>query len=128
MLSMYHKLVLDNLRIIPDNTLTFTKGVKRMSLPKYTEAQVKALREAKPVTLANAKQFAADWNKSVKSIVSKSVNMGVYEAAERAERKGAKPTKADLVKAIAKATDAESLAGLEKAPAVALSNLLKALP
>ena len=98
-----------------------------MSIPNYTEAQVKALRDASPVTLAVAKQFAADWNKSVKSIVAKSVSMGAYKAAERAERKGAKLTKADLVAAIAKATDAESLAGLEKAPAVALSNLLAAI-
>lgn len=98
-----------------------------MSLPNYTEAQVKALREAKPVTLAVAKQFAADWNKSVKSIVAKSVSMGVYVAAERAERKGAKLTKADLVRSIAKATDSESLAGLEKAPAIALNNLLMAI-
>ena len=102
-------------------------GDKQMSLPNYTEAQVKALRDASPVTLAVAKQFATDWNKSVKSIVAKSVSMGAYKAAERAERKGAKPTKADLVAAIAKATDAESLAGLEKAPAVALSNLLAAI-
>ena len=98
-----------------------------MSLPNYTEAQVKALRDASPVTLAVAKQFATDWNKSVKSIVAKSVSMGAYKAAERAERKGAKPTKSDLVAAIAKATQADSLAGLEKAPAVALSNLLSAI-
>ena len=98
-----------------------------MSLPNYTEAQVKALRDASPVTLAVAKRFAIDWNKSVKSIVAKSVSLGIYAAAERAERKGAKPTKADLVAAIAKATDAESLAGLEKAPAVALNNLLAAI-
>ena len=98
-----------------------------MSLPNYTEAQVKALRDASPVTLAVAKQFATDWNKSVKSIVAKSVSMGAYKPIVRAERKGAKPTKADLVAAIAKATDAESLAGLEKAPAVALSNLLAAI-
>ena len=124
---MYNKLVVDNSGVIPDNTLTFTKGVKQMSLPNYTEAQVKALVKAQPVTLAVAKQFAADWNKSVKSIVAKSVSMGVYVAAERAERKGAKPTKADLVKAIAKATDSASLAGLEKAPAVALNNLLMAI-
>jgi len=124
---MYNKLVLDILGVMPDNELTFTKGGDAMSIPNYTEAQVKALREAKPVTLAAAKRFAIDWNKSVKSIVAKSVSLGIYAAAERAERKGAKPTKADLVKAIAKATDAESLAGLEKAPAVALNNLLKAL-
>ena len=98
-----------------------------MSIPNYTEAQVKAIREAKPVSLAVAKQFATDWNKSVKSIVAKSVSMGVYVAAERAERKGAKSTKADLAAAIAKATQADSLAGLEKAPAVALSNLLRAI-
>ena len=124
---MYNKLVVDNSGAMPDNTLTFTKGGKQMSLPNYTEAQVKALRDASPVTLAVAKQFATDWNKSVKSIVAKSVSMGAYKAAERAERKGAKLTKADLVAAIAKATDAESLAGLEKAPAVALSNLLAAI-
>ena len=124
---MYNKLVLYILGVMPDNTFTFTKGGKQMSLPNYTEAQVKALREAQPVTLAVAKQFATDWNKSVKSIVAKSVSLGIYAAAERAERKSAKPSKADLVKAIAKATDAESLAGLEKAPAVALSNLLMAI-
>ena len=84
---MYNKLVLDILGVMPDNTFTFTKGGKQMSLPNYTEAQVKALREAQPVTLAVAKQFAADWNKSVKSIVAKSVSMGAYKAAERAERK-----------------------------------------
>ena len=127
MLSLYNKLVLYILGVMPDNTLTFTNGGHAMSIPNYTEAQVKALREAQPVTLAVAKKFAIDWNKSVKSIVAKSVSMGVYVAAERAERKGAKPTKADLVKAIAKATDSASLAGLEKAPAVALSNLLAAI-
>ena len=106
---MYNKLVLYILGVMPDNTFTFTKGVKQMSLPNYTEAQVKALREAQPVTLAVAKQFATDWNKSVKSIVAKSVSLGIYAAAERAERKGAKPTKSDLVAAIAKATQADSL-------------------
>ena len=55
-----------------------------MSLPNYTEAQVKALRDASPVTLAVAKRFATDWNKSVKSIVTKSVALGIYAAAERA--------------------------------------------
>ena len=98
-----------------------------MSIPNYTEAQVKALREAQPVTLAVAKQFAIDWNKSVKSIVAKSVSLGIYAAAARAERKGAKLTKSDLGAALAKATDSDSLAGLEKAPAVALNNLLMAI-
>ena len=98
-----------------------------MTTPNYTEAQVKALREAKPVTLAVAKQFAADWNKSVKAIVAKSVSMGVYTAQARPVKGAAKPRKADIVAAIAKATQADSLDGLEKAPAVALNNLLMAI-
>ena len=97
-----------------------------MSIPNYTEAQVNALREAVPVTLAVAKQFAADWNKSVKSIVAKSVSMGVYAAAERAERKGAKPSKADLVRSIAESLDADSgsLDGLRGATTAALTALM----
>ena len=98
-----------------------------MSLPNYTEAQVKALQGSGKIDLQAAKQFATDWNKSVKSIVAKSVSMGLYVAAERAERKGAKPRKADLVAEIQRATNSDSLAGLEKASMVALSNLLMAI-
>ena len=88
MLSMYNKLVLDILGVMPDNTLTFTNEVSGMSTSDYTQAQIKAL-QAKPVTLAIAKQFAADWNKSVKSIVAKSVSMGVYGAPSTPSPEGA---------------------------------------
>ena len=53
--------------------------------------------------------------------------MGVYTAQARPVKGAAKPRKADIVAAIAKATQADSLDGLEKAPAVALNNLLKAI-
>ena len=96
-----------------------------MSLPNYTEAQVKALKQG--VTLATAKQFAKDWGKSPKSIIAKAVSMGVYTAQARPVKGAAKPRKADIVAAIVKATQADSLDGLEKAPMSALNNLLRAI-
>ena len=98
-----------------------------MSIPNYTEAQVKALRGSGKIDLQAAKQFAQDWGKSPKSIIAKAVSMGVYTAQARPLKGAAKPRKADIVAAIAKATQADSLDGLEKAPAVALSNLLMAI-
>ena len=97
-----------------------------MSLPNYTEAQVKALRE-QGVNLATAKEFAKTWNKSTKSVIAKAVSLGVYQAEVRAKRSTAKPRKADIVAAIVKATQAEKLDGLEKAPMLALTNLLMAI-
>ena len=97
-----------------------------MTTPNYTEAQVKALKQG--VTLATAKKFATDWNKSTKSVIAKAVSMGVYTAQARpVTSRVLHPRKADIVAAIAKATQADSLDGLEKAPAVALSNLLMAV-
>ena len=99
-----------------------------MSLPNYTEAQVKALRGSGKVDLQAAKKFATDWKKSPKSVIAKAVSLGIYQAEVRAKRATAKPRKADMVAAIVKALDAEKLDGLEKAPMSALSNLLKAIP
>ena len=98
-----------------------------MSQPNYTEAQVKALKGSGEIDLQAAKQFATDWNKSHKSVIAKAVSLGVYQAEVRAKRATAKPRKADIVAAIAKATQAEKLDGLEKAPMLALSNLLMAI-
>jgi hypothetical protein len=97
-----------------------------MTTPNYTEAQVLALC-SQDVTLATAKQFAKTWNKSTKSVIAKAVSLGVYQAEVRAKRATAKPRKADIVAAIAKATQAEKLDGLEKAPMLALTNLLMAI-
>ena len=98
-----------------------------MSLPNYTEAQVKALRGSGKIDLQAAKQFAKDWGKWPKSIIAKAVSLGVYTAQARPVKGAAKPRKADLVASIAKATQADGLDGLEKAPAVALNNLLMAI-
>ena len=96
-----------------------------MTTPNYTETQVKALKHG--VILATAKQFAKAWGKSPKSIIAKAVSMGVYTAQARPVKGAAKPRKADIVAAIVKATQADSLDGLEKAPMSALNNLLKAI-
>ena len=98
-----------------------------MSLPNYTEAQVKALKGSGKIDLQAAKKFATDWKKSHKSVIAKAVSLGIYQAEVRAKRATAKPRKADIVTAIAKATQAEKLDGLEKAPMLALTNLLKAI-
>ena len=97
-----------------------------MTTPNYTEAQVLALC-SQDVTLATAKQFAKTWNKSTKSVIAKAVSLGVYKAEIKAPRTTAKPRKADIVAAIAKATQAEKVDGLEKAPMLALTNLLMAI-
>ncbi len=117
---------------MPDNTLTFTNEVSGMSTSDYTQAQIKAL-QAKPVTLAVAKQFAADWNKSQGSIISKSRALGTYIPASKPRKAkstaSAKMTKAELVRAIAesKRLSMADLAGLERAPAIALKTLLGAI-
>ena len=98
-----------------------------MSLPNYTEAQVKALKGSGKIDLQTAKKFATDWKKSHKSVIAKAVSLGIYQAEVRAKRATAKPRKADIVTAIAKATQAEKLDGLEKAPMLALTNLLMAI-
>ena len=98
-----------------------------MSLSPYTEAQVKALKGSGKIDLQAAKKFATDWKKTPKSVIAKAVSLGIYQAEVRAKRATAKPRKADIVASIAKATQAEKLDGLEKAPMLALTNLLMAI-
>ena len=98
-----------------------------MSLSPYTEAQVKALKGSGKIGLQTAKKFATDWKKTPKSVIAKAVSLGIYQAEVRAKRATAKPRKADIVASIAKATQAEKLDGLEKAPMSALTNLLMAI-
>ena len=107
----------------------------------YTSAQVKELKEIGSVDLQMAKQLAKTWGKSQASMIAKCSSMGIYTKAQRdPDGRTPKLRKADIVAAIAKATQAEKLDGLEKAtkaqgigelekaPAIALNNLLKALP
>ena len=98
-----------------------------MQTPNYTPEQVTALKNASPVAIGQARIFAQDMGKSTKSIIAKCVSLGIYAAQPRKVSGGAKIRKADLVAAITRSTGADSLDGLEKAPAKALSNLLASL-
>ena len=132
MLSMYNKLIVAIFAKPCNNTLTFTNEVSGMSTSDYTQAQINAL-QAKPVTLAIARQFAADWNKSQGSVIRKASALGTYIPASKPSKAKstapAKMTKAELVRAIAasKKLSMADLAGLERAPAIALKTLLGAI-
>ena len=98
-----------------------------MQTPHYTPELVTALKNAAPISIGQARKIAQDMGKSTKSIVAKCVSLGIYAAQPRKVSGTAKIRKADLVAAIARSTGADSLDGLEKAPATALSNLLASL-
>ncbi len=94
----------------------------------YTEAQTNALVEAYKAapTKATIEAFAADFGKSVRSIVAKLAKEGVYQSEAKASAGVKGVTKADIVAAIAVAVGvtAEQLESLEKATAPALKAVL----
>ena len=95
----------------------------------YTQIEERALQDAKPITLEKAREFASQFGKSVRSVVSKSVSLKIYHAVERP--KGvAKTKKVDLRKAVEKSLSvkADYLNGLEGATYVALDRLLQSIP
>ena len=95
----------------------------------YTQIEEKALQDAKPITLEKARQFASQFGKSVRSVVSKSVSLKIYSAVARP--KGiAKTKKIDLRYAIEKSLSvkADYLEGLEGGTYVALDRLLQEIP
>ena len=74
--------------------------------------------------------LADELNKSVKSIIGKLSREGVYKKTEYLTKTGEKPrTKTEIVENLASKLDLDitALAGLEKAPKVALKNLEESL-
>ena len=96
----------------------------------YTQIEEKALQDAKPITLEKAREFASSFGKSVRSVVSKSVSLKIYQAQPRVAKGIAKTKKIDLRKAIEKylSVKADYLNGLEGATYVALDRLLQSIP
>jgi len=94
----------------------------------YTEEQVSNM---KSVYIAfpsreTVEKLAEEYNKSVKSIIGKLSREGVYKKTEYLTKLGEKPrTKTEIVENLASKLDLDitALAGLEKAPKVALKNL-----
>jgi len=93
----------------------------------YTKEQEAILEAASPVTYDEAKVIGEAIGKSLPSVISKLQSMElVYIKKEVPAKKVAKETKAELVSKIEEATGAD-LAGLEKATAKSLNDLLSAV-
>ena len=105
-----------------------------MRQPNYTPEMVAVINgtNERPFNKEIAGDIAARIGKSRRSVIAKIKSMGLPYAVQRPTRKdGAAITrKIDTVLAIAKALDmdADDLDGLTKAPASALSALLREIP
>ena len=95
-------------------------------MSNYTPAMVAKLQAAAPLNLAKAKDLAADFGLSHRSVISKAKHLGLgYDVAPKAAKK-IRASKADTVNAIAKAiaVDPADLDGLALAKGSALDALL----
>ena len=92
-------------------------------MSNYTPAMIAKLQGAAPLNLAKAKDLAADFGLSHRSVISKAKHLGLdYVVAP----KTVKVSRSDLVAAIAKGLDmpVDDLDGLALAKGSALDNLL----
>ncbi len=67
----------------------------------YTKAEEQSIRENAPVTYEKAEQLASNFGKTVRSVISKSVSLKVYQKREQAQKIN-RPQKKDTVRAIEK--------------------------
>ena len=95
-------------------------------MSSYTEKMVAQMMESAPITRAVADSLASEFGLSVRSVISKAVLLGLYQKPE-AKTASAKSTKKELVEAIEKALQGESLDGLEGATTRSLSALLMSI-
>ena len=103
-----------------------------MSKSLYTSAMVDLMRSRAPLNADLCQQLAVEFGNGIttRSVIAKAKSAGIdYNVKAKPARKKAAATKMDIVRAIAKAVDADagSLDGLVKAPASALSALLSNL-
>jgi len=95
-------------------------------MSNYTTAMVSKLNASAPITRTVADSLAAEFGLPVRSVISKAVLLGLYQKPE-AKAKASRSTKAEMVKAIEKALQGESLDGLEGASMRSLSALLMSI-
>ena len=96
----------------------------------YTQDQVEYIVNQYRLepTRETVEELAEELNKSVKSIIGKLSREGVYRKTEYTTKTGEKPvTKLELVTELAEKLELKEweLAGLEKAPKVALKNMMR---
>lgn len=103
-----------------------TKKVLNMTDVNYTPEMVATIKAAQPLDLAKAKALGAQLDRGYRSIIAKAKREGFeYISKPAPARKKAAPSKAELVGAIAKAVDCDTLEGLEKATGQSLAKLLE---
>ncbi len=81
----------------------------------YTEAQEAELMAAGIIDNEAALEFAAKFNKDVKSVRAKAVRMGIYKAKEKVSKTGGKIESKEAIVADIAAIVGRNLDGLEKA-------------
>jgi hypothetical protein len=97
---------------------------------KFDPSEIAALRSAAPLDADKAATLGRELSRSPRSIISKAISLEIPYNKKQAVTASKRGTpKADLVAAIAKGldTDTDSIAGLVKADARSLSNLLSAI-
>ena len=67
----------------------------------YTKAEEQSIRDNAPVTYEKAEELASQFGKTIRSVVSKSVSLKVYQKREQTQ-KADRPQKKDTVRAIEK--------------------------
>ena len=95
-------------------------------MSNYTTQMIARMDELSPITRSVADDLAAEFGLPVRSVISKAVLLGLYKKAE-AKASSSRTTKAEMVQAIEKALQGESLVGLEGASMRSLSALLMSI-
>ena len=95
-------------------------------MSNYTQKMLATMDDRSPITRAIADDLASEFGLPVRSVISKAVLLGLYKKAD-AKVTTSRNTKADMVQAIEKALQGESLAGLEGASMRSLSALLMSI-
>ena len=97
-----------------------------MTNVNYTPEMVAVLEAAQPIDYAKAQELGLQLDRGVRSIIAKCKREGIeYISKPAPAKKKAAPSKAELVGAIAKAVDCDTLDGLEKATGQSLAKLLE---
>tara|TARA_B100000287_G_scaffold324953_1_gene309076 strand:- start:142 stop:447 length:306 start_codon:yes stop_codon:yes gene_type:complete len=92
----------------------------------YTKAEEQSIRDNAPVTYEKAEKLANQFGKTIRSVVSKSVSLKVYQKREQAQKID-RPQKKDTVRAIERTFGLEEgdLQGLTNARGETLGTLYK---
>tara|TARA_Y100001973_G_scaffold2205_1_gene3274 strand:- start:3879 stop:4184 length:306 start_codon:yes stop_codon:yes gene_type:complete len=92
----------------------------------YTKAEEQSIRNNAPITYEKAEQLASNFGKTVRSVISKSVSLKVYQKREQSQKID-RPQKKDTVRAIEKTFGLREgeLQGLTNARGETLGTLYK---